>query len=111
MNKGDKIRVKKGVRLWTTHPWKDGWYENGRTRTVTIHHVVNGWGLQGYEVFNHPTYMKLAEEMHGMEKLLEMMEKPGYEQEIIQLHHPRAVWVGTGGYWVEVQQCNVEVVK
>ena len=108
IHKGDKVKVKKGVLLWSTHPQKDGWYENGRTRTVTVHHTICGMSTPKYEVEKY--YMDLAERALGEDILLEMLEN-SKGTDMIPVHNPRVVWPGSGGYWVECDINDVEIVK
>lgn len=75
MSKGYKIKIRKGVRLWSTHPSRERWYENGRTRTVDVHHRIEGYSMPNGDVIQ-----------------------------------PRLVWSGSGGYWVEVEECNAEII-
>jgi len=108
VKKGDKVRIKAGTELWTTHPSKDGWFRNGRTRTVTVHHTICGMSVPKHEV--EDKYMDLAERALGTDLLLEMLEEKG-TYDMFPVHNPRVVWPGSGGYWVECDINDVELVE
>lgn len=42
MQSGDRVRVKKGATLRSTHPSKDGPYKAGKSYTVTVNHTLAG---------------------------------------------------------------------
>ena len=105
---GDKVKIKKGVLLRSMHPSKNGWYENSRTRTVTVNHTNCGMEVVKCEVEKY--YMQEAERALGEDLLLEMLETKG-NHELIPVYNPSVIWAGTGGYWVECDINDVEKIE
>ena len=112
--RGDKVRVKKGARLFSTHPKKDGEYNAYRSQIVTIHHTMPG---QSYGAFMIRERERLWMEAKGfgpqLEEMDRLIEENRYDElNNFQIHtqNPRVVWVGTGSYWVEADINDVEPV-
>lgn len=110
--KGTKVRIPKGTMLRSMHPSKDGWYENGKTMTITAHHVLNGVSLPVYDLLyqrgkygsEYPAHSNV--DWDEVEKL---MENNG-SNHLYPTENPRVVWAGTGGYWVEADINDVEII-
>ena len=77
---GDKITIKKGTMVRKQGESKPA----GRTFTVTVHHVLNGYKPDAAEL----AYM----ERHGR-------TATGW--------NPKAIWAGSGGYWAEVDMNDI----
>ncbi len=112
---GTKVRLKKGTMLNSMHPSKDGPYECGRTMTIEIDHVLNG--------ISKPAYMLLYERnRHGADSPLlgnidwDEVGRTYHEntaesyKKMFPVQNPRVVWAGAGGYWVEADINDVEIL-
>ncbi len=112
--KGDRVRVKKGARLFSTHPQKGGYYESYRSQVVTVKHMMRG---QTYM----PPHITEGErdrlELKGFgEQLAEMdrlrkTDMQAWHNFRIHTRNPRVVWAGTGGYWIEADVNDVEEIE
>lgn len=85
LKRGDKVRVKKGALIWTTHPsvrkevGGDNHKRAGKTHTVTVDRMSPG----------HGTALRRGE---------------------IEIRNPTVTWAGPGGYWCEVSLNDIEVL-
>jgi len=113
---GTKVRVPKGTMLRTTHPSKDGWYENGKTRTVTAHHVINGISTPVRELlYQRDRYGDDDPTLRGVDwdevkRIMEDATMDTYQNKMYPTVNPHVVWPGTGGYWVEADINDVEII-
>lgn len=91
INKGDKIKIKKGAHLYTTHPkYKRNYLPNGETYDkiagkdyiVEVHSVDNGWAPEPGHYHDHELHHKVRNQ---------------------QVH-----WAGEGGYWFWTDTTNIE---
>jgi hypothetical protein len=84
VNKGDVIRLKKGIVLGSLHP-KDRAtnYQkvNGATRNITVHRCDHGFTDNLHK--HHKTFVSM----------------------------PRVVWAGTDGYWMNANLDDIEIVS
>ena len=113
-NRGDTVRVKKGARLFSTHPKKDGEYKAYRSQIVKVHHTMPG------QSYNHMTVTEreriwleakgFGPQLEEMDKLYEDGKIEEWRDYKIHTQNPRVVWVGTGSYWVEADINDVEPV-
>jgi hypothetical protein len=84
IHSGDKITIPKGTMVRSHGESKPA----GKTFTVTVHHVLNGY---------EPNDADIAyAERHGR-------TAAGF--------NPKAVWAGSGGYWCEVDMNDIPEAK
>lgn len=76
--KGDRVTIRKGVTIRTTHPQRSPSYQAGRTYKVTIHHMMSGSSDTKHE-WNEATRK--------------------YDEVRVPRDNPAVEWVGEGGYW------------
>lgn len=133
-----RVRIKKGTQLRSTHPQRHGTFEAGRTYTVTVHHVLPGQTYtvgsvydDGRAVLNGTHWRDLyhlcqslgIDYPYGSVKndecllselrktgLLEVVEKGHHQSLRLHTQNPKVRWAGSGGYWVEADINDVEVV-
>jgi hypothetical protein len=109
---GTKIRIKKGTLIKSMHPSKDDWYECGKTMTVTAHHVLNGISTPAYELLYQRRRYGDDQPMHrnvDWDEVENLMDSNG-SNKMYPVENPRVVWAGTGGYWIEVDINDVEIL-
>ncbi|MNR87627.1 hypothetical protein D3C71_1309430 [compost metagenome] len=79
--RGDKVRLKAGAKVRSTHPkYRGVGYINPKTRTVEIFDTHEGYA------------------------------NPNAHHRDPSLRHPEIVWVGTGGYWFYADFNDIEVM-
>jgi hypothetical protein len=84
VNKGDVVRIKKGVVLGSLHPKdRNNDYKkvNGVTRTITVHRFDHGF----------------TDNLHKHHKTF--------------VGSPRVIWAGTDGYWMNANLDDIEIVS
>lgn len=54
--KGDKVRIKRGTLLKSTHPQRDGKFPSRRTYNVTVHHTMPGMSMVVGHIYKDGTY-------------------------------------------------------
>lgn len=84
VDKGDVVRIKKGVVLGSLHPKdRNNDYKkvNGVTRTITVHRFDHGF----------------TDNLHKPHKSF--------------VGFPRVVWAGTDGYWMNANLDDIEIVS
>jgi hypothetical protein len=84
VDKGDVIRLKKGITLRSLHPRdrkNDYKKVNGATRNVTVHRLEHGF----------------TDSLHKAHKAY--------------VSNPRVVWAGTDGYWMSANLDDIEIVS
>lgn len=110
--RGDKVRVKKGANLLSTHPKKDGPYKAYRSQIITVHHTMPGQSYNQTTVTERErTWLEAkgyGPQLAEMDKLLEEERYDEWRDYKIHTQNPRVVWVGTGSYWVEADINDVE---
>ncbi len=111
--RGDRVRVKKGATLFSTHPSKDGPYTAYRSQTVVVHHTMPGQSYGYMTITERERYWLetkgYGEQLAEMDRLLEEKKYDEWRDFKIHTQNPRVVWVGTGSYWVEADINDVEL--
>lgn len=110
---GTKVRVPKGALLHSTHPQNDSWIENGKSRTVTVNHVLNGTSMVVYELlYQRKRYGDDEPMLRGVDwdEVNRLMESNGGNH-MYPVKNPQVVWAGSGGYWVSADINDVEIVN
>lgn len=134
---GDRVVFQKGANLHSMHPSKDGPYKASRRQTVTVDHLLSASKtIIGHLFPGHPEpawaikpkYMLRHAERRGyrnpyydpydtgiLEFLRPFCEEVERENGIIDLvfegSKASVQWPGSGGYWIDCEACEVEVVK
>lgn len=113
---GTKVRVKKGTMLKSMHPSKDGRYPLGKTMTVKVHHVLNGISMPAIDLIrdrgrygaNDPMFAHV--DWDEIDRL-RGENAPEYYEQMFPMKNPTVVWAGAGGYWVEADINEVEILN
>lgn len=83
LNKGDRVRIKAGAKIWGTHPqYRNGGRHISRSRVVSVWRLDEGYTPAEGDVLRHT---------HA-------------------LRNPQVCWVGTGGYWFYADVNDVEIL-
>ncbi len=113
--RGDRVRVKKGARLISTHPKKPEPYQAYRSQVVTVHHTMPGQSYSHVTITERERHWLEAKgyspELEEMDKLYEEERLEEWRAFRIHTQNPRVVWVGTGHYWVEADINDVEPLE
>jgi len=111
---GMKVRIPKGTMLRSMHPSKDGPYPAARAQTITVHHLMPGWSIPCNHVLNDRDMYELAEK-NGVDleeiEIWKLDNDIRYYNEMIPMGNPKIVWPGKGGYWVEADVNDIEVIN
>lgn len=78
VKKGDRVTIRKGTVIRTTHPQRSPSYIAGRTYKVTIHHMMEG----------------SSDTKHEWDEAAQK-----YREVRIPRDNPSVNWPGEGGYW------------
>ena len=139
--KGTKVRIRKGTPVHATAPGKEGTRPAGRTYTVTVDHVLDGfsqrigvlyrdgswhWMIREKDLYGVMErrglpYGTAADTEASMEVLKEealrnwresLQPEAGTEHNIyLHVTNPTVRWGGSGGYWSDCDVNLVEIVE
>ena len=113
VKRGDRVRVRKGAKLISTHPKKGGEYEAYRSQVVTVHHIMPGQSYDGILTESQRGWLEtkgFSEQLAEMDRL-RTEDQAAWNDYRIHTKNPRVVWAGTGGYWIEADINDVELAE
>lgn len=112
--RGDRVRVKKGATLTSTHPKKEGPYPAYRSQVVTVHHLLPGMSYHAHHIGErermHLEVKGFGDKLKALDVLRES-DQEAWCNATLPVKNPTVVWVGTGNYWVEADINDVELVE
>lgn len=112
IKKGDKVQIKKGTRIKSTHPDYDEKIAS-KNQIVTVNHLLNGVSLSPLTPdtkYYGITREQCEERMNEFRAAIQRGEKVTEMDFAFHVKNPSVVWAGAGSYWHEVDINEVEKV-
>lgn len=113
-SRGDKIRIRRGAMVLSTHPDKPDPYPLSRSQVVTVHHTTPGESLSASSLTERDKeWLELkghGDKLNELYRLCEEDDVDAIDSFRIHTKNPRVVWRGTGKYWFEADVNDVEDV-
>ncbi len=111
-DRGQKVRIRKGAMVISTHPQKPDPYPLARSQVVTVHHIMPGQTYDNLTITERDIdWLELkgyGEQLEELFRLREERDIDGLEEFRIHTLNPRVVWTGSGGYWFEADVNDVD---
>jgi hypothetical protein len=107
---GKYMKIRAGAAVYSL---KKGHYTLVRAQVVRLAYYRSGLYVTADMAFNDRDYRVVLEERgFDFEQLIALRETDRnafYKDMRVEIHKPKAVWAGSGSYWVETDIDNVSV--